>query len=64
MVIIKMTMPRVSGFDFKRLQTSKPLIFGIISLGLLLLGFGVRLRFGGRPELATLVAEPHQYGEL
>jgi GABA permease len=41
-----------------------PLIFGIISLGLLLIGFGARLRFGRRPELATLAAEPHRYGEL
>jgi GABA permease len=31
----------------------KPLIFGVISLGLLLLGFGLRLRFGTLPSVAT-----------
>jgi GABA permease len=41
-----------------------PLIFGLISLSILLLGFGARLRFGPRPELETIAAEPHQYGEL
>src|ERR1700690_2527661 len=42
----------------------RPLIFGVISLGLLLIGFGARLRFGPRPELASIAVEPHQYGEL
>jgi GABA permease len=31
----------------------KPLLFGVISLGLLLLGFGLRLRFGTLPSVAT-----------
>jgi len=38
-----------------------PLVFGLISLGILVLGFGVRLRFGGSVEIAVLAAEPRQY---
>ena len=41
-----------------------PLIFGVISLGIALLGFGVRLRFGKRPEIATIAMESHGYEEL
>jgi len=41
-----------------------PLIFGIISLGLLLLGFGARIRFGRKPDIAALAMEPHRYEEL
>ncbi|HVB17698.1 MAG TPA: amino acid permease [Stellaceae bacterium] len=41
-----------------------PLLFGVISLGALLLGFGVRLRFGSRPDIATLAMEPHRNEEL
>ena len=41
-----------------------PLIFGVISLVLLLLGFGARLRFGGKPDIATLRMERHRYEEL
>jgi GABA permease len=36
----------------------KPLIFGIISLGVLLLGFCARIRFGAKPEVAALAASP------
>jgi GABA permease len=35
-----------------------PLIFGVISLGLLLLAFGARLRFGGKPDMTAPAAEP------
>src|ERR1700726_1816054 len=38
-----------------------PLLFGVISLGIALLGFGVRLRCGTRPEIATLAMEPNRY---
>jgi GABA permease len=41
-----------------------PLIFGVISLGLLLLGFGARVRFGGKPDIAALAMERHRYEEL
>jgi len=41
-----------------------PLIFGLISLGILLLGFTARVRFGRKPDIATLVMEPHRYEEL
>ena len=41
-----------------------PLIFGVISLGILLLGFSVRVRFGRKQDIATLAMEPHQYEEL
>jgi GABA permease len=41
-----------------------PLVFGIISLGVLLFIFAARLRFGGRPQIATIAAEPHRYEEL
>jgi GABA permease len=41
-----------------------PLIFGVISLGILLLGFSVRVRFGRKQNIATLAMEPHQYEEL
>ena len=41
-----------------------PLIFGLISLVLLLLGFGARIRFGGKPDIATLRMERHRYEEL
>ena len=40
-----------------------PLLFGIISLGLLVLGFAVRLRCGKRPAVATLEMEPRRYDE-
>jgi GABA permease len=41
-----------------------PLIFGVISLGLLLLGFGARVRFGPPPNIATLAMEARGYDEL
>jgi GABA permease len=41
-----------------------PLIFGVISLGILLLGFTARVRFGRKPDIATLLMEPHGYEEL
>jgi GABA permease len=41
-----------------------PLIFGVISLGLLLVGFGARTRFGPPQAIATLAMEPHRYDEL
>jgi GABA permease len=41
-----------------------PLIFGVISLGLLLLGFIARLRFGSKPDIARLAMEPHRYRQL
>jgi len=41
-----------------------PLIFGLISLGILLLGFAVRVRFGTRRDIKDLAVEPHRYEEL
>jgi GABA permease len=41
-----------------------PLVFGIVSLGILLVGFGARTRFGAKPAIAALAFEPHQYDEL
>ena len=41
-----------------------PLLFGIVSLGLLLLGFRARLRFGAEPQVASLAEEPQRYEEL
>ena len=41
-----------------------PLIFGFVSLGALLLAYGARLYLGRKPEIESLAAEPHQYGEL
>jgi GABA permease len=41
-----------------------PLIFGLISLGLLLLAFGLRVLFGGKPNIAALAMEPRQNLEL
>jgi GABA permease len=41
-----------------------PLLFGVISLGLLLLGFCARVRFGDAPDIAALAMEPHRYEEL
>ena len=41
-----------------------PLIFGLISLGIALLGFAVRLRFGRKTHIATLAMESHRYEEL
>jgi GABA permease len=40
-----------------------PLIFGLISLGILLLAFGARVRFGRRQDMTTLVGDP-RYEEL
>jgi GABA permease len=37
-----------------------PLIFGLISIGILLLGFVARLRFGRKPGNALLAAEPNR----
>src|ERR1700681_696326 len=41
-----------------------PLVFGAISLGVLMLGFIARVRFGRQPDIATLAMEPHRYDEL
>jgi GABA permease len=41
-----------------------PLIFGVISLIILLLGFGARTRFGRAAGVATLALEPHRYEDL
>jgi GABA permease len=41
-----------------------PLIFGVISLGILFAAFFARLRFGSKPQIAALAAEPHQYDEV
>jgi GABA permease len=41
-----------------------PLIFGVVSLGILLLGFTARVRFGGKADIAALLTEPHRYEEL
>jgi GABA permease len=41
-----------------------PLVFGFASLGILLLAFGARARFGRKPQIATLAMEPHLYEEL
>jgi GABA permease len=41
-----------------------PLIFGVVSLGILLLAFTARARFGDKPEIATLQMEPRRYEEL
>ena len=41
-----------------------PLIFGIISLALLLLGFCARVRFGAARDITALAMEPHGYKEL
>jgi GABA permease len=41
-----------------------PLLFGLVSLGLLLVGFSARACFGGKPDIATLAREPHRYEEL
>lgn len=41
-----------------------PLIFGLISLALLVMAFYVRLRFGAKPDIAALAMEPHQYDQL
>jgi len=41
-----------------------PLIFGLISLGILLLGFSARRHFGGKAEIPALAREPHRYDEL
>src|ERR1700680_607054 len=40
------------------------LVFGVISLGIAMLGFSVRLRYGKRPEIAPLAMEPRRYEEL
>jgi GABA permease len=41
-----------------------PLIFGVVSLGILLLSFTARARFGRPPDVARLATEPHRYEEL
>ena len=41
-----------------------PLMFGVISLSILLLAFCARLRFGTRPAIATLAIEPDHYQQL
>jgi GABA permease len=41
-----------------------PLVFGFASLGILLLAFSARARFGRKPQIATLAMEPHLYEEL
>src|SRR3984885_7601796 len=41
-----------------------PLIFGVASLGILLLALGGRRRVGRKPDIATLATEPRQYDQL
>jgi len=41
-----------------------PLIFGLISLGVLLAAFPVRMFFGKAPDIATVATEPRGYEEL
>jgi GABA permease len=41
-----------------------PLIFGLMSLGALVVAFLVRHRFGKEPAIAAIAAEPHFYEEL
>jgi GABA permease len=41
-----------------------PLLFGVISLGVLILLFGARMRFGAKPSIAALAAEALRYEEL
>ena len=41
-----------------------PLLFGVISLAILLLAFGVRVLVGKPPPLETVPMEPHRYEEL
>jgi GABA permease len=41
-----------------------PLLFGLISLALLVIAFYARLRFGAKPDIDSLAMEPHQYEEL
>jgi GABA permease len=41
-----------------------PLIFGVISLLILLFAFSVRHRLGKNPDISTIAAEPHRYEEL
>jgi GABA permease len=40
-----------------------PLIFGVISLALLLLAFGARRYFSKNPDIGTIATEPHQNEE-
>jgi GABA permease len=41
-----------------------PLLFGIISLALLLLAFAARLHFGRKPQMPSVATEPVSYEEL
>src|SRR5258708_11330853 len=41
-----------------------PLIFGVISVGVLLLAFSARRRFGRRQDVTTLSIQPHLYEDL
>lgn len=41
-----------------------PLMLGVVSLGILLLAYGARSLWGGRPEIAPVVAEPHALRKL
>jgi GABA permease len=41
-----------------------PLLFGLISIGILLLAYGLRARFGRRPERARIAAEPNEFAQL
>jgi GABA permease len=41
-----------------------PLIFGIISLGILLVSFGIRVRVGTAGGMTPLILESHRYEEL
>jgi GABA permease len=45
-------------------EQQTPLVFGLISLGLLLLAFAARLLFGRKPQVSVLAAEPMRYDEL
>jgi GABA permease len=41
-----------------------PLLFGLISIGILLLAYGLRARFGRRPERARIATEASEFAQL
>ena len=41
-----------------------PLLLGVVSLAFLLLAYGARLWWGGKPEIPLVTAQAHSYGEL
>ena len=55
---------RVNAISHHYYQPTGEELFGLVSLGILLAGYGLRTRFGAKPQIVALAAEPHEFAQL